>query len=34
MEMMAILAGMMTMLIVSLFLQHTTHRKVKVEVSK
>lgn len=34
MEMMAVLAGMMAMLVVSLFLQHSTHRKVAVEISK
>jgi hypothetical protein len=31
MEMMAVLAGMMAMLMVTLFLQHSTHRKVAVE---
>lgn len=32
MEMMAVLAGMMAMLVVSLFLQHSTHRKVTIPV--
>lgn len=34
MEMMAVLAGMMAMLVVSLFLQHSTHRKVVVGVER
>lgn len=34
MEMMAVLAGMMAMLVVSLFLQHSTHRRVTVEIQK